>query len=75
MFLLSFQNSLDLTQLQANNYTVASISILSRFYDPGVVFVNMVGVESSCFADGVERLAEFKVLIIFETFFDVKCEG
>ena len=75
MFLLSFQNSLDLTQFQANNYTVASIGILSRLYYPSVVFVDVVGVESSCFADSVERLAEFKVLIIFETFFDVECEG
>ena len=35
----------------------------------------MVGVEPSCFADCVERLAEFKVFIIFETFFDVECKG
>ena len=75
MFLLSFQDSLDLTQLQAHDNTVASIGILSRFDDPCVVLIDVVGVESSCFADGVERLAEFKVLIIFETFFDVECKG
>ena len=75
MFFLFFEDSFDLVEVETDDDSVAPIGVFSRFDDPGVEFVDAVGIVPGCLAEDVIILEKLEVLVIFESVFDVKGEG
>lgn len=72
------QDGLDLIESQAHLYTISTVAVLSRFDNPGIVFL-MLPFLLTGFGYFLCPLVivpqELKILFIFKAFFDVECKG